>query len=335
MEFFPEIKEFLITKDDRSYRYRQFCDALTKETVQNFEEITTFSMDLRIALDRNFPGFFPELLTENRDDQCLKFMLRLADGSRIETVLIQNKKTGTNVVCCSIQVGCPLGCRFCRTGMKGFKRNLSHWEIAAQTFFAAGYLKQFNEKVTGVVLMGMGEPFLNTENVIEALRLINDVNGFALGSRSISVSTAGIIPGIRRFASLSNQYNLAISLHTPFEDQRQQLMPISKKYPLSTVIKAAKDYIKKTNRKVMLEYVLLEGVNTSEKHIRALAVIAKSDLFHINLVNYNETGGGFSRVRRKKAEEILEHLKAEGAGVTLRRSAGEGINAACGQLAGG
>ena len=247
-------------------------------------------------------------------------------------MLIQDKQRGSNTVCLSSQVGCKLGCSFCATASMGFVRNLDHWEIASQVFIAADHLRDSGGRITNVVVMGMGEPFLNYDELIKALDLLNDQNGFGLGARKISVSTAGIIPKIEKF-SKTNQFNLAISLHSPFQKEREILMPISKKYPLWQLIKAAEKYTEETSRKVMLEYLLLDGVNTTPSHLQRLAEISRKGLFNINLVKYHPTIYDYSTPPGKEITKIIAFLRGLGASVTLRRSVGVDISAACGQLA--
>ena len=196
----------------------------------------------------------------SKKEDSVKAKITLKDGLEIETVLMRHRD-GRNTVCVSSQVGCPLGCLFCATGKMGFKRNLTAEEILEQVIFFARFLKLEDGRVTNVTFMGMGEPFLNYDNVLNAIKILNDAKYFNIGVRSLSISTAGIIEGIKKLSDESLHVNLAISLHAPSDNLRKSLMPIDKKYPLPDVLVAVDEYIEKTKRKVMFEYVLIKGVN--------------------------------------------------------------------------
>jgi len=334
MIFLDDIDDYLRQKNLPTWRYKQIYRAITGELVTDFSQITTLSKTLRQELARDFPYYFPKLISQLEAKDCQKFLLEFEDGLRVETVLISEPGKERNTVCFSTQFGCPLDCCFCATGQFGFKRNLDYREIAMQVLFVAAYLKQQGRRLTNAVAMGMGEPLLNYDNLLKALRLLNDKEGFNLAARHISVSTSGIIPAIKKIALIPEQFNLALSLHSPFDRQRRRLMPIAKRYELGALLEALGYYIKMTGRKVMLEYLLLNGVNTSLKHLDALAELANSNLFHVNLVNYNLTNSKLKPVSAKEAKKILDYLKSAGVSATLRRSVGGKINAACGQLVG-
>jgi len=332
MNYFSDLKEHLIKDGQHSYRYDQLYRALTIENVQSFDKISNFPKELRGGLKKCFPNYFPAVTDKVTGSDCVKFLIELKDGLKVESVLIHDDKRGSNTVCCSSQVGCKLNCSFCATAEMGFIRDLDHWEIASQVFIAADHLRGSNEKITNAVIMGMGEPFLNYDNLIKALDLLNDEDGFSLGARRISVSTAGITPMIKRFSKAS-QFNLAISLHSPFQKEREQLMPIAKKYPLWQLMKAAEQYVLDTSRKVMLEYLLLDGINTSPRHLDRLKELTKNKLFTINLVKYHPTASMYTSPGDKEISLIMDYLRNSGGDVTLRRSKGVDIDAACGQLA--
>ena len=214
----------------------------------------------------------------------------------------------------------------------GLKRSLETWEIVAQVLFFARYLKKNKERVTNVVFMGMGEPFLNYQNVIESIKILNDKDGFNLGARHFSISTVGIVEGIKKLANEKLQINLAVSLHAPDNELRSELMPINKEYPIQKVLNAVDDYIKKTRRRVMFEYVMIKDLNDSIEHAKALARLIKKPLCFVNLISYNPTGTlkSSSSLRIKKFKEILEK---RGVVVTQRYRFGQDIKGACGQLA--
>ena len=266
----------------------------------------------------------------SKDEKTAKAIIILKDGLKIESVLMKYSDS-RNTVCVSSQVGCALNCSFCATGKIGFKRNLEVFEIVEQVLFFARYLKKKGEKVTNNVFMGMGEPFLNYENTISAIRILNDKEGFNLGARHISISTAGILEGIKKLAEEKLQVNLAISLHAPDDDLRSKIMPINKTYPIVDVLEAVDNYIKKTKRKVMFEYLMVKDLNDSDVHAQRLSKLMKKPLYLVNLILYNPTGvfKPSSSARIKKFKEIL---RKKGVQVTQRYRFGQNIKAACGQL---
>src|SRR5215211_260947 len=248
---------------------------------------------------------------------------------RLQTVMIPEKARRT--VCISTQVGCPMGCTFCATGLLGIKRNLKAREIAEQVFVCARDIAP--ERVTNVVVMGMGEPMLNYNATLEALRVLNDPDGFGLAARHIAVSTSGLVEKIRRFADEPEQFHLAISLHTPFEDERREIMPVAARHTIPELMDAARYYVTRTRRKLFFEYTLLAGVNDQPRHIEALAELLDHPLYHLNLLRFNWTDTGFSATSKAEAKRFLGHARELGLSATLRPSRGQEIDAACGQLA--
>ncbi|TSC96610.1 MAG: putative dual-specificity RNA methyltransferase RlmN [Parcubacteria group bacterium Athens0714_26] len=319
-------------KKQAGYRLGQAKKSLYQELIQNWQEAKALPLILKEELNEKCPI---DILAEtfiSKDKNTIKALVTLEDGLKIETVLIRHKDR-RNTVCVSSQVGCAMNCSFCATGKLGFKRNLEVWEIIEQVLFFARYLKKIGERVSNVVFMGMGEPFLNYQNVIEAIKILNDEDGFNLGARHFSISTAGIIEGIEKLAKEKLQINLAVSLHAPDDKLRLELMPINKSYPIRKVLNAVDDYIKKTRRRVMFEYLMIKDINDSEKQAKTLAKLMKKYLYFVNLISYNFTGifepSSPSRIKRFK--EILEQ---EGVAVTQRHGFGQDIEGACGQLAG-
>ncbi len=319
------------------YRIKQAKEAVFKNLISDWSEATFFSKELRDKLNEECPLEIKADVLVSKKEDSVKARITLKDGLIIEAVLMRHAD-GRNTVCVSSQVGCPLGCLFCATGKMGFKRNLSANEILEQVVFFDRYLKSENQKVTNVTFMGMGEPFLNYENVWEAVEILNDHKYFNIGARSISISTAGIIKGIEKLSQEKLHVNLAISLHAPNDKLRSSLMPINKRFPLKDVLKAVEDYVKKTNRKVMFEYVLIKGMNDSNEDAMELAKIMDKKLYFINLILYNETlsageAGIFKPSETKRVEAfraILEELKIR---YTQRYRFGDDIQAACGQFA--
>lgn len=268
-----------------------------------------------------------------KDGRSAKALITLDDGLPVETVLMKHQ--GRQTICVSSQIGCPLGCLFCATGQMGFKRNLTAEEIAEQILFWARYLKKENQKITNVVFMGMGEPFLNYDEVMAAIKILNDKDGLNIGSRHIAVSTVGIPEGIEKFAGEPLQVNLAISLHAATDKLRSQIVPINKKYPLKDVLRAAQQYIKKTNRKLMFEYIMIKDVNDLDQCACDLALLLKNfprHLIMINLIRYNLTGQ-FSPSLPERVKKFKQILIDNGLQATERYHFGGDIKGACGQLA--
>ncbi|MEK9134787.1 MAG: 23S rRNA (adenine(2503)-C(2))-methyltransferase RlmN [Patescibacteria group bacterium] len=318
-----------ILKGEPGFRLKQIKKAVFRELIENWDEISTLPKDLRERLSKEclISELEEEKVLISKDKQTIKALFKLKDGWKIESVLMHH--IGERItVCVSSQVGCAMNCQFCATGQQGFKRNLSSGEMVDQVLFFA------NARITNVVFMGMGEPFLNYDNVLEAIRILNDKDGFNLGARHISVSTAGIIEGIKKFSDEKIQVNLAISLHAPNNKLRTKLMPINKIYPIEKILAAVDNYIAKTNRKVMFEYLMIDGVNDSEAQAEELSNIMKKPLYLVNLISFNpvshSTFKPSSDLSIKKFREILEKNKVA---FTQRHRFGQEIQAACGQLA--
>ena len=293
---------------------------------------------LRDKLNKSCPISIDSKSIVSQAKDTLKALIKLNDGLAVETVLLQHAQ-GRNTVCVSSQVGCPLNCLFCKTGKIGYKRNLTAYEVAEQVLFFSYYLKKKNayknayksSRVTNVVFMGMGEPFLNYGNVMDAIRILNDKDKFNIGARKISISTCGIPQKIEKLSKENLQINLAISLSAPNNELRSKLMPVNEKYPVETVIDAAKKYIARTNRRVMFEYVLIDKFNESPEAARELAEILKGMLCFVNLIPFNGEGA-LKAPSKEKIGLFKSILKKSGISVTERYKFGQDINAACGQL---
>jgi len=315
---------------EKPFRLKQTKQAIFRDLIEDWGEATTLSLALREQLKKEVPLSIKSELSVSADGKTSKALICLADGEELEAVLMRHD--GRNTICVSSQIGCPLGCVFCATGQMGFIRNLTTGEIVDQVLFWARYLKKTNERVNNVVFMGMGEPFLNYDNVFEAIKILNDDNLLGIGARHISISTVGVIEGIERMADDMPQINLAISLHAPNDELRQKLMPIDKKYPLAAVIKAAKDYVAKTNRKLMFEYIMIKGINDTEEQAMQLVDLLDDRLFFVNLIAYNPTGifEPSLPVQIKKFKDVLEK---SGIQALQRYRFGQDVKGACGQLA--
>lgn len=318
------------------FRLEQIKKAVFQDGVASFGEITTLSKDLREKMkDLRILSFEVEKVLEAKDKQSIKALLKLNDGKLIETVLI-SPKPGDWSACISCQVGCPMNCRFCATGKLGLQRNLTAEEISDQVLFWKQYLRTTNQKLQTIVYMGMGEPFANWENVKESLRNLIDPELFCFGSRSISVSTSGLPEGIEKLAEEFPQVNLAISLHFASDQKRNEYMPVNKMANLEVLRNSLRNYLRGTNRKVFIEYILLENINDGKEDARKLASYLKSigklQLLHVNLIRYNTTGAEFQPSSRGRAQDFKNFLLQNHIQVTIRKSLGEEIQGACGQL---
>jgi len=331
---FLKINEFL--KDEPDYRLKQVKKAVFSDLIKDWDENTTLPKDLRQELSEKFPieELKEEKVLVSKDGDTKKIVFKLKEGFLIESVLMKHRDKRCTV-CVSSQVGCKMGCEFCATGQQGFKRNLSLSEIVDQILHFARILKKFSEKINNIVFMGMGEPFLNYDNVLGAIRVVNDKDGLNVGARHISISTAGITEGIEKLAKEPLQINLAISLHAPTDKLRLELMPINKNYPIEKILFAVDNYIKNTKRRVMFEYLMIDGVNDSEKEAKELALLLKKTLYFVNLISFNPVGHSeFKPSPGFKIEKFKEVLENSGITVTQRHRFGREIKAACGQLAG-
>lgn len=319
-------------ENEPGFRRKQVKKAVFGDLVSNWSEVTTFSKNLREKLELEAPLNIEGEIYKSKKHSTAKAIIKLSDGEYVETVLMRHKD-GRNTVCVSSQLGCALGCKFCATGESGFKRNLSTNEIIAQIIFFARYLKDKKGKLTNVVFMGMGEPFLNYDNVMQAIRILNDEEKFNMGARRISISTIGVTEGIRKLARENLEINLAISLHAPNDKLRSVIIPANKKYNIKRIMEAVDYYIEKTGRKVMFEYLMIKDVNDSEKEARELAEFMVNKLYMINLIPYNPTGK-FKPSEKGRIRKFKDILERSGVNVTQRFSFGQDIDAACGQLAG-
>jgi len=326
-----------LLNDQPKYRFSQCQKAVFVDLIDDWDQAYVLPKELRESLNKEIDL---EIIGQNSelDNNVTKALLPLSDKNQIETVLMKHKDK-RNTVCVSSQVGCPLGCLFCATGQMGYKRNLTTDEIIMQVLYFSRILKKDKQKVTNIVFMGMGEPFLNFENVMDAIKIFNDKDGINIGARHISVSTIGIPQGIKDLAKQDLQVNLAISLHAPNDKLREQLIPINKKYNIRDVLNAAKIYIEQTNRQIMFEYVMIKGFNDQPNHAQELVDLLKPfprKLYLINLILYNPSEfpkNKFQPSTRKQVEIFKHILGRNKISVTERYRLGRGIQAACGQLA--
>jgi len=315
------------------YRMDQIVRA-QRAGARSWDEVTTLGKELRAELAQHGPLWSVE--PEERlvsVDGTVKWRLGLADGRQIEAVLIAHAR-GRRTLCVSSQVGCALACNFCSTGTMGFGRDLSVWEIVEQALIAACEADGQNARLSNVVFMGMGEPMQNLEAVFGAIEeLHRPAPGLGISARQIAVSTVGWVPGIAALQDFPLPVRLAVSLHAADDETRSRMMPINQRYPIASLLSACRRYCDKTGRRVFIEYVLLEGVNDSLEDAKRLAHLLRDGRFHVNLIEYNATGGDYRASRPERRERFLVALERAGLEASVRRSRGADVAAACGQLA--
>jgi 23S rRNA (adenine2503-C2)-methyltransferase len=343
---FEQLTQAVVGWGEPRYRAQQIWQAVYHDLATSPDAITTLPKPLRQKLTEafTFAGLTPATTLTASDRRTRKTLFRLADGGAIEAVLMNYGDGGgaeaqapapreRRTVCISTQAGCALGCVFCATGQMGFKRNLTTGEIVEQVLYYARGLKP--RPLTNIVIMGMGEPFLNYENTLTAVDILNSAEGFNFGERRVTISTVGIVPGIERFASEKRQINLAISLHAATDKLRSQLMPINRKYPLSALILAVRQYVETTRRRVTFEWALIKGVNDMPEQAEKLADLTAGMLAHVNLIPLNPSDGyaGAASTREHVAafKSVLDERSVP---CTVRVRRGVEISAGCGQLAG-
>lgn len=327
-----ELKSWLTENDEKPFRAEQIFDWLYKKRITAFEDMSNVAKGLRDKLSEHFQlTTLNTAIQQTSADGTIKFLFELHDGYSIETVLMRHDYG--NSVCVTTQVGCRIGCTFCASTLGGLKRHLEAGEIVAQVVKVQQTLDETNERVDSVVIMGIGEPFDNYDNMMSFLKIINHEKALNIGARHITVSTSGIVPKIYKFADEKTQINFAISLHAPNTELRSRLMPINKAYKLDDLMKAVRYYIDKTGRRISFEYGLFGGVNDSVEHAEELAGLLKGIKCHVNLIPVNYVPErDYVRTPREKIFAFEKTLKNLGINVTIRREQGSDIDAACGQL---
>lgn len=327
-----EFQQLMLSLGEKAFKGRQLFKWLYGRRQYDFMEMTDLTLDLRRRLEQSFVFKGLDLEEERKSvDGTEKFLFRLDDGNMIEAVMIPDEEWTT--VCISSQAGCALGCRFCATGKLGFARDLTVGEIIGQLLF---FRDRFgDEAFRNIVFMGMGEPLLNPDNVIEAIGIVSSSVGLSLSARRITVSTSGIVPGIYRLADLGLKVNLAVSLNAPTQEKRKKLMPIAIKYPLDELLESIRYFTSKRKQRVTFEYILFEGENDSLDDAHELAKLIQGIPCKINLLAYNPIKGlPYGRPEERRIEEFAKYLYPRTPAVTVRKSRGVDIMAACGQLAG-
>ena len=323
-----ELEEYFLSINEKKFKATQIFEWLYKKRVNSFDSMSNIKKETLDILKKDFIINDISIVTYKEGKDVIKFLFRLNDDQKVEAVLMEHDYG--NSLCVSTQVGCNMGCKFCESGRLKKVRNLSTYEMVLQILKIEELLKI---RISHVVLMGIGEPFDNYDNIIKFIKIINSGKGIDIGARHITVSTCGIVPKIKEFIKDGNQVNLAISLHAPNNEIRNKIMNINKVYDINLLIETLKEYINKTNRRVTFEYIMLDGVNDSKECALELAKLLKGMNCYVNLIPYNET----SHIEFKKSSDehirlFLDTLKKNNINVTIRREFGGNVDAACGQL---
>lgn len=331
------LEQWLVEKGEKKFRAQQIWEWLYQKKVTTFSEMTNLAKGLIQLLEENFViNPLKLVLTQEASDGTVKYLFELADKQLIETVLM-HQEYGQSV-CVTTQVGCNIGCTFCASGLLKKNRDLTPGEIVAQIMMVESYFaqKEQGERVSHVVVMGIGEPFDNYKNLVDFLHIINDPKGLAIGARHITVSTSGLAHKILEFADLDLQVNLAISLHAPNNEVRSNIMRINRTFPIEKLMSAVDTYLEKTNRRITFEYIMLKDVNDQLEHADQLAELLKNKkkLAYVNLIPYNPVSehDQYARSSKKTVAAFYDRLKQKGINVVTRKEHGTDIDAACGQL---
>ncbi len=324
-----ELQDELLSMGEKKYRAEQIFKWIYVDKVKEFDEMTNLSIDLREKLKQNYTMCnFNILKKQESSDGTKKYLFDVLDGNAIETVLIQYHHGKT--ICVSSQIGCKMGCKFCAsTGIK-FIRSLTSGEIVEQILAVE---QDIGDKITNIVFMGIGEPFDNYDNVMKAIKIINNQKGLNIGARHISISTSGLVPMIYKFADEELQCTLSISLHATNDEKRSSMMPINNRYNIKELMEACRYYIEKTNKRISFEYALAKDNNDNLDDAKELVKLLKGMLCHINLIPINKIeNGAFSKSSNENIIKFRDYLNEKGIVATIRRELGSDIDAACGQL---
>jgi len=323
-----DLEQYFIKNNDKAFRATQIYEFLYKKRIYNIDNMNNIGKNIKELLKQDYDLSFIRIKLKQEDINVKKYLFELQDGNLIESVLMYHDY-GTSI-CVSSQVGCNMGCAFCESGRLKKVRNLETYEIVEQILLIEEDIKQ---RISHVVVMGIGEPFDNYENIKNFIKIINDPKGIDIGARHITISTCGIIPKIKQFTKDFNQVNLAISLHAPNDKIRNKIMPISKVYKLNELMECIKEYTNTTKRRITFEYIMLENINDSKENAIELAHLTKNINCYVNLIPYNETENiEFKRTKKMKILEFYDILKKNNVNVTIRKEFGSKVDAACGQL---
>ena len=325
-----ELKTEMEKLGEKSFKAKQIYSWLHKRGAESFDEMTDISKKLRENLENSYDIYncsIEKKLVSMYDD-TVKYLFRLHDGELIESVVMKYKYGYT--ICVSSQVGCKMGCKFCASGIAGFVRNLNVSEILSQIYTAQ---RDLNIRISHIVMMGVGEPLDNFDNVMKFLSMISDENGLNIGMRNISLSTCGVVTGIYKLLERKLQLTLSISLHAPNDEIRSRTMPVNDRWNIDELLKACRDYTRETSRRISFEYAMIDGVNDSDECARELASRLKGMLCHVNLIPVNAVKErNFRKSNDNRIASFIKILESKGINVTVRRTLGSDINASCGQL---
>ncbi len=322
------LEDYFIKMGEKKFKATQVFEWLYIHNEYNIANFSNIKKEVLAKMQEDFNADFIKIEQVLEGKDVKKFLFRLLDGEKIEAVLMEHDY-GLSV-CVSSQVGCNMGCKFCESGRLKKVRNLETYEIVEQILLIQKYI---NKRINSIVMMGIGEPFDNYNNIINFIKIVNDQKGLAIGSRHITVSTCGLIPKIKEFSNLELQVNLAISLHGATNEVRNKIMPVNKVYNIEALIDTIKEYIAKTNRRVTIEYVMLNMINDTENDAINLANLLKGLNVYVNLIPYNETKNiGFKKSSKDRIDKFFNILNSRKINVTVRREFGGNIKAACGQL---
>ncbi len=323
-----KLEDYFISKKDKKFRATQIFEWLYRKNIKSFDEISNINKEAINNLKNDFYFNKLKIVAKEEDTDVKKYLFELDDGNKIESVIMYHDY-GTSI-CISSQIGCNMGCAFCESGRLKKIRNLTTDEMLLQVIQAQEDIKK---RISHIVIMGIGEPFDNYDNVIDFINIVNDPYSLAIGIRHITVSTCGIVPKIYEFAKECSGANLAISLHAPTNELRSKIMKINNAYKIEDIMKAVKDYINITNRKVTFEYIMLNNINDTDECAEKLSDLVKGLNAYVNLIPYNETHNiGFKRSDASQISRFYDILKKNKINVTIRREFGSNVSAACGQL---
>ena len=323
-----EFEDYFISNNDKKFRATQIYDYLYKKRETDIDKMSNIGKTTKEMLKKDFDFFKLKIVKKQEDKGVKKYLFELKDKNYIESVVMYHDY-GISI-CVSSQIGCNMGCAFCESGRLKKVRNLESYEIVEQILLVEEDIKT---RISHVVIMGIGEPFDNYDNVLRFIKIINEGKGIDIGSRHITISTCGIVPGIEKFMNEEGQVNLAISLHAPNDVIRDKIMMINKAYNIKSLLDTVKKYIQKTNRRVTFEYILLENVNDSNECALELSKILQGINCYVNLIPYNETENiGFKRTKTEQILKFYDILKKNKRNVTIRKEFGSKVDAACGQL---
>lgn len=325
---FDDLVQYFESINEKKFRAIQVFEWLYKKSVSSFDEMNNIGSNIIEKLKNDFSFDRISIIKKQESSLTKKYLFKLLDGNYIESVLMEHDY-GLSI-CVSSQVGCNMGCKFCESGRLKKVRNLEPYEIIEQILLIES---DINKRISSIVVMGIGEPFDNYDNIINALIIANDNKALEIGARHITVSTCGLIPKIKEYSDLPYQFNLAISLHAPNDDIRDSIMPINSAYKINDLINEIKSYIVKTNRRVTIEYVMLKDINDSKENALELCKLLRGLNIYVNLIKYNETNNlSFKRSIDETIMEFYDILKKNNINVTIRKEFGMNIDAACGQL---